>query len=144
MAERRKICRFTKAAWIYPQLKNKEIAILKSSLEDIEQLKYELKKRGVSVGKNENGYFVTVNSREEYFKENYKGLKKRLAQLHGTSLEDFSSITPYTFTMNNLCEDKCGTYIYADGELMPLDRFVRRCLVGEKYYIGGVVRYYNE
>ena len=35
-------------------------------------------------------------------------------------------------------DDKCGDYIYADGELMTLSQFIRSCVLGEPCYIGGL------
>lgn len=112
--------------------RNKEIDILKSSLESA----------GLSFGEDEHGDWLIVNSKEGYFRQAFEKFKEQLEILSNYSLEDFSSACFFDmFALNKYYDDKQSVYISADGELMTLDTFIRRCLVGEKYYIGGVVGY---
>lgn len=112
--------------------RNKEIDILKSSLESA----------GLSFGEDEHGAWLIVNSKAEYFKAAFEKFKKQLEILSNFSLEDFSSVSSLDmYYLNKYYDDKQSVYISADGEMMTLDTFIRRGLVGEKYYIGGVVGY---
>lgn len=111
--------------------RNKEIDLLKSSLENA----------GFSFGEDEHGDWLIVNSKEEYFKKAFEKFKEQLTKLANYSLEDFSGASLDMYYLNQYYDDKLGEYISADDELMTLDNFIRKCLVGEKYYIGGVVGY---
>lgn len=96
---------------------------------------------GFTLGKDENGEYFIINSKEEYFKPAFEGFKKALEKLHDISIEQFMEYVDI-YGLNSYYEDKYGFYIDIDDELQTLDEFVRGCDNGEKYYIGGTVDYH--
>lgn len=91
---------------------------------------------------DENGEFFIVDSKEKYFKSSFEQFTDALKKIQTYSLEDFATGIGEMWTLQHAYEDKHGFYIDADGELMTLDSFVRRCATGEKYYIGATIDYH--
>lgn len=108
--------------------------------DDIEWLKSCAK--GYDVDKDENGYYLIVHSKEEYFTDAFRKFKEALAKIGEPTIEDFIKGIDLWY-LNDADEDKYGFYVEWYGhELMPLDRFIRRCVVDQKYYLGGTIDYH--
>ena len=91
---------------------------------------------------DENGEYFIVNSRAAYFQKAFETFKTALDKIKDVTIDDFAEGINGMWALKNAYEDKFGFYVDADGELMTMDSFVRRCAVGEKYYIGGTMDYH--
>ena len=91
------------------------------------------RRNGWEIQADANGEFIIVHSKEDYFRPAWEYFKKQMEST--VSLEKFMSYRGE--------DDKTGLYVYADGELMTFAEFVRGCVVGEPYYIGGVLDYHS-
>lgn len=98
--------------------------------------------RGITVGKDENGEYCVVDSKEEYFKMTFEVFKTTLDVIKDCTLEEFAKGISEMWKLQNAYEDEFGFYVDVNGDLMPFDSFVRRCTTGEKYYIGGTLDYH--
>ena len=96
----------------------------------------------ISFDSDDNGEYFIVTSKEEYFKEKFEAFHKFLDIVKGYTLQDFASGIYEMWGLKDAYEDKFGFYVDADGELMNFDSFVRRCVINEKYYIGGTIDYH--
>lgn len=97
--------------------------------------------RGYIIGKDDNGEYLIITSKEEYFANAYENFMNELNKIGKPTLKEFVNGIDLWY-LKNANEDRFGFYIDADGELMTFDAFVRRCIINEKYYIGGVVDYH--
>lgn len=97
--------------------------------------------RGYIVNKDDGGEFLVVINKEEYFAPAYERFMKALNEIGSPTLEEFTNGIDLYY-LKDAHEDKFSFYIDADGELMTFDAFIRRCVVNEKYYIGGTVDYH--
>ena len=104
---------------------------------------------GCNIDKDQNGYYLVVSNKEEYFKRSFERFIQALGEIGIPTLDDF--IKPHgvdLWHLQDAYEDKYGFYVdYASHsgygmELMTFDYFVRMCQVNTKYYIGGVVDYH--
>lgn len=91
---------------------------------------------------DDNGEYFIVTSKEEYFKEKFAAFHKFLDIVKGYTLQEFAAGIYEMWGLKDAYEDKFGFYVDADGELMNLDSFIRRCVTNEKYYIGGTIDYH--
>lgn len=104
--------------------------------------------KGYEVGEDDNGEYLIVNSKEEYFASAYARFNHLLAQIGKPTMADFIDVNGIDmWRVNNAYEDKFGFYIdnydcQYGSELMTLDAFIRRCDVGVKYYIGNTIDYH--
>ena len=104
--------------------------------------------RGYVVDKDSNGYYIIVNSKEEYFANAFNRFKEALEKLGTPTIGAFVSTHGVDlWPLKDSYEDEFGFYVdysaYDCGrELMTFDRFIRRCDIGQKYYIGGTVDYH--
>lgn len=98
--------------------------------------------KGITFGGDENGTYLVVVSREEYFRRSFEKFKITLDKIKDCTLEDFSKGFHEMWQLKDSYEEKFGFYVDADGELMSFDRFVRLCTTEEKYYIGGTLDYH--
>ena len=89
--------------------------------------------RGFQIQENNDGKYIIVTSKEDYFRPIWEMFCKKMHSTIG--LEEFMG---YRSEDNNF-----GDYIYADGELMTFSQFIRSCVVNEPYYIGGVIGYHQ-
>lgn len=85
------------------------------------------------IGEDAHGKFILVKSKADFFRPLWEAFKKNMEST--ISLDKFISYRGE--------DDKFGDYIFADGELMVFPEFIRRCVVGEPYYIGGIVDYHS-
>ena len=85
------------------------------------------------IGEDANGKFICVKSKEDFFRPLWEAFKKNME----------SNISLKQFMGYRSEDDKFGDYIYVDEELMVFPEFVRGCVVGEPYYIGGIVSYHS-
>lgn len=97
--------------------------------------------KGYTVDEDGNGKYLIVTSKERYFANAYERFTEALDKIGKPTLEEFANGIDLWY-LKNAYEDKCGFYIDADGELMTFDSFIRRCVINEKYYIGGVLDYH--
>lgn len=101
--------------------------------------------RGCAVGKDDNGDYLIIHNKEEYFESAYIRFKQLLEEMGEPTIEDFVNANGINmWLLENVYDDKFGIYIDSyisdyGNELMTLDMFVRRCEVGVKYYIGGTM-----
>lgn len=111
--------------------------------DDIDWLSRDVKDRGCFVGKDEHGFYLEVYDKEKYFESAYKRFCKALQDVKDITLAEFTNgVSRHIFDLSDSHTDKFGFYVDADGELMPLDKFVRLCKAGLKYYIGGTLNYH--
>ena len=111
--------------------------------DDIEWLKNCI--NGCGFGADNYGEYLVVNSREEYFNNAFEDFKEIVDRLSVVTLQEFTNkykVSYDVWAIKNTYEDKNGFYIDADGELMPFDKFIRWCAIGEKYYFGATIDYH--
>lgn len=96
---------------------------------------------GYIVSKDDYGEYLIVTDKKEYFSENYKQFIKALDEIGTPTLEEFVNGIDL-WDLRTAHEDRFGFYIDADGELMTFNKFIRKCVVNAKYYIGGIVDYH--
>lgn len=97
--------------------------------------------KGYLIGKDDNGEYLIVTNKEEYFALAYENFIKALNKIGRPTLKEFGNGIDLWY-LKNADEDKFGFYVDADGELMTFDAFVRRCVINEKYYIGNILDYH--
>lgn len=97
--------------------------------------------KGYFVGKDDNGEYIIVTNKEEYFSYAYVKFMEALNKIGKPTPEEFTNRISL-WDLNQAMEDKFGFYVDVDGELMTFDSFVRRCVINEKYYIGGTLDYH--
>lgn len=98
--------------------------------------------KGIIFGGDENGTYLVVVSREEYFRRSFEKFKITLDKVKDCTIEEFSTGIHEMWQLKDLYEEKFGFYVDVDGELMSFDSFVRLCATKEKYYIGGTIDYH--
>ena len=99
-------------------------------------------KKGIEFGTDDNGEYIIIKSKQEYFADKFKQYAEVLDKLKQYTLDDFVNGFHEMWSLKNLYEDKYGFYADADGELMTFDNFIRECETEEKYYIGGTLDYH--
>lgn len=90
-------------------------------------------------GKRSVPYFVvTKEMRENWFKNVYEAFAKTVEDIDLNTFLDVNA----AFRLRTLIEDDWGDMTCESGgcNYQPLDRFVRRCQDGEKYYVGTVFK----
>lgn len=114
---------------------------------DIEWLKSCV--RGIEFGVDENGEFLIIKSREQYFEEAFRRFSSCLDEINSkNNLQDFTNGIGCMWNLNDAYEDKFGFYVdftidsdrYTD--LVAFDNFVRTSKDGDKYYIGSTIDYH--
>ena len=94
-------------------------------------------------GKDDGREYFIVKDKAEYFKHSFKRFTEAINTIKDYTLEDFiGGFYGAMYQLKDAYEDKFGFYVNADGETMTLDDFVRRCVTGEKYYIGATIDYH--
>ena len=94
-------------------------------------------------GADDDGIYFIVKDKAEYFKPSFKRFQEAINTINNYTFEDFvDGFYGAMYQLKDAYEDKFGFYINADGETMSLDSFVRRCVTGEKYYIGATIDYH--
>jgi hypothetical protein len=116
---------------------------LMSRAVDIEWLGKEAK--GFNVGCDDNGDFIVVTDKVEYFSQKYDNFKEIISGLSSCCIEKF--INGISLRMYNLIEsynDRFNFYIYDNnnGGFHTFDMFVRHCEINKKYYIGNTFDYH--
>lgn len=83
-----------------------------------------------------------------YFKESHRYFKEAAKALSKTDYDVFAGITSATafhLALNSITEsytDKYSFYIYEDGELSPLDNWLRSADISKPFYVGGTINYH--
>lgn len=109
--------------------------------EDIEWLKDCAK--GYSIGCDENGEYLIVESKEEYFKQSFARFKETLDKIKDYTIDDFIKGFHEMWMLKDAYEEKFGFYVEFDGYgLITFDSFIRHCNTETKYYIGGTIDYH--
>lgn len=98
--------------------------------------------KGYTIGSDENGEYLIITSKTEYFSLAFKYFKETLDKIKDYTVENFAQGFHEMWSLKNAYEEKFGFYVDADGELLSFDSFVRLCAEGEKYYIGGTIDYH--
>ena len=98
--------------------------------------------RGYTVGCDENGDYVIVTSKTEYFSRAFERFKEVINKLKDCTLEDFATEIYDMWSLKNAYEEKFGFYVNMDGDLLSFDSFVRHCTTDIKYYIGSTIDYH--
>ena len=86
--------------------------------------------------------------KQTYFKESHRYFKEAAKALSKTDYDVFAGITPTTafhLALNSITEsytDKYSFYIYEDGELSPLDNWLRSADISKPFYVGGTINYH--
>lgn len=98
--------------------------------------------KGYTVGNDDNGYYIVVTSKTEYFHSAFQRFKEVFNSIKDCTIEHFISGIHEIWSLKNAYEDKFGFYVDTNGELMTFDSFIRYCDEGDKYYIGGTIDYH--
>lgn len=95
---------------------------------------------------------LKADAKEKYFQGSYRKYKETLEKLAQVPMEEFSGLSKASpdseglaalmYSLRSTIEDRFGTYIYEDGELVTLDEWLRYASIGNVYYIGGVMSYH--
>lgn len=84
---------------------------------------------------------------EKYFKTRYEKFSERLEEIRADlSLESFTmgAFELSLWGLSSTYENRRDDYVVFDGELRPLDSFLRNVVVlGKEYYIGSVLNYHS-
>lgn len=86
--------------------------------------------------------------KQHYFKERHKYFMEAAKALTQTEYNVFAGITPATafhLALNSITEsytDKYSFYIYEEGELSPLDNWLRSADISKPFYVGGTINYH--
>ena len=97
---------------------------------------------GFVFDKDERGEYFIVEDKEKYFADKFKMFSEAVDKIKDYTLSGFTQGVAEMWGLRHAYEDRFGFYLDADGELMTLDRFVRGCAKGAKYYIGGTIDYH--
>lgn len=90
-------------------------------------------RQSYEIGEDAHGRYILVKNKEGFFRPMWERFKQKMEST--VSLDKFMSYRGE--------DDKFSDYIYADGELMVFPEFIRVCVVGEPYYIGGIVAFHS-
>lgn len=98
--------------------------------------------KGYAVGSDDNGEYFIVTSKTEYFGQAFERFKSTLDRIKDCTIEDFVQGFYEMWMLKDAYENRFSFYVDADGELLNFDKFIRLCVTGEKYYIGGIIDYH--
>ena len=87
--------------------------------------------KGFIISEDACGKFIQVTDKKAYFTPQWEAFQQK----------NHASI-PLEAFMGLRGLDESDIYIYADGELMTFDEFIRGSVGAEPYYIGGIVDYH--
>ena len=116
-------------------------------IEDIDLLKSCV--CGIEFGCDEDGEFLIVKSREQYFAKSFKAFVNYLeAVTRQCNINNFTDGIREMWNLNDVYDNKFGFYVdftkvtdrYND--LVSFDNFVRTSKDGDKYYIGATIDYH--
>lgn len=98
--------------------------------------------RGYTVGHDNNGQYIIVQNKEEYFTKAFERFQGLLNKITKYDIQHFAQGIYEMWDIQNVYEEKYGFYIYFDSDLLTFDEFIRSCTENEKYYIGGTIDYH--
>lgn len=99
--------------------------------------------RGYIIGHDDNGEYLLINNKEEYFKNAFKRFQELLDKVKGYDINGFINGINEMWGLKNEYEEKYGFYVQTDDNgLITLDEFIRVCEENQKYYIGGTIDYH--
>ena len=95
---------------------------------------------------SDNGESFTFRPavKQTYFRRKYSAFIDKAAELSGVSLDAFVGKTPYPissamYELNRAFSDRFGNYVYCDGDLYPLDQWVREESLKGTYFFGETI-----
>lgn len=102
--------------------------------------------KGYAVEQDNNGYYLVVNNKEEYFKNTYERFVGALKNIGTPTIAQFANGLDL-WNFKDAYEEKFGFYVElcydeCSHDLMTLDEFVRHVDVLSKWYIGSVIDYH--
>lgn len=97
---------------------------------------------GLTFGKDNNGDYFIVESKEQYFQPKFKRFKNEVDSIKSCTLGEFTKEIGAVWELKNAYEDRFGFYVDLNGELFNFDTFIRICVPQGKYYIGGTIDYH--
>ena len=116
-------------------------------IEDIEWLKSCV--CGIEFGCDEDGEFLIVKNREQYFTKSFQTFANYLeAVTRQCNIKNFTDGIVEMWHLNDVYDDKFGFYVdFTRGtdrynDLVSFDNFVRTSKDGDKYYIGSTIDYH--
>lgn len=85
--------------------------------------------------------------REGYFAARFDMFQKVLERLSGVDADAFSNdesraVEYLMCQLRSAFNERFGTYVYVDEELLTLDEFIRTCELNIPYYFGNVLDYH--
>ena len=113
--------------------------------DDIKWLKDCYEERGISFGVDDNGEYLIIEDKIQYFAPKFETFQKALKELTTMTLDDFvTGKSGYPlYSLKNAFNEKFGFYV--DGNdigMESFDGFVRFASTGVKYYIGATIDYH--
>lgn len=113
-----------------------ELSCFRKSLENI----------GVATFTDDESFTILPNGKTTWFQGQHKGFIAAAKKASELRLEEFSSVGDndmLVFEIQSSFCDEFGPYVSSEEfDTIPLDKFIRNCKPGEKYYIGGVLDYH--
>ena len=86
---------------------------------------------------------LTVVSKEEYFREQYGSFIEQVKRFTDISLKDFADGTYVDmWNMDQSYEEKFGTYMFFNEDLITLDELIRQSDNGDRYHTGSLLDYH--
>lgn len=99
--------------------------------------------KGYSIGCDENGEYLIIENKEEYFKNSFERFKELLDKIKDSTIQDFTKGIFEMYGLKNAYEEKFGFYMETDGYgLITMDSFIRDFPEDVKFYIGGTIDYH--
>lgn len=98
--------------------------------------------------RNGNQISFSPQLKQQYFKESHMYFKKAAEALADTDYDIFAGITSaaaFHLALNSIAEsytDKYSFYVYQNGELSPLDNWLRSADISKPLYVGGTINYH--
>lgn len=100
---------------------------------------------------DKSGFRLVPGAKEAYFKNAFQQFKECLAVLSTATLGAFAgtengplsdSMDMWMYKLKSAYSDKFSFYIYSDGEMFPMDDWMRHADLNESYFFGGVCDYH--
>lgn len=111
--------------------------------EDLKWLEDCYDEKGIKFGVDNNGEYLIIESKEEYFKNAFKRFQELLDKVKGYNINGFINGINEMWELKNAYEEKYGFYVQTDDNgLITLDEFIRVYEENQKYYIGGTIDYH--
>ena len=95
---------------------------------------------------DKNSFVLTEEGINGYFSKKYARFKELAHKIAGTPEQKFLSepddMENLLSDLNNAFSDRFDIYIFHENSgLQPVSSFLRKAVIGQKYYIGGICKY---